>query len=194
LLADVGEDAIETLVSCDQLGRGLLAHTGNSRQVVARVSAKCRIRRILVGAHAGLFEDACLVVQGVIGDAPLVVQNPHPGIADQLITVPITRDDDDPKATLHRLVGHRGDDVVGLEPAALDGRDPQHRENLFDDAQLLTKGVGGLLALRLVRRFGPVSECGLGPIECHDHAVGTAILQHGQQHRRETEHRVGHLS
>ena len=58
LLVEVGEDAVEVAVLGQQLGRGLLAHARDARQVVRGVAAQRRQQHVLRRRHAGAVEDA----------------------------------------------------------------------------------------------------------------------------------------
>ena len=91
------------------------------------------------------------------------------------------------------LLAEGGDDVVGLEPQQIDRSDPECGNHLAHQPHLLAEDVGGRLALRLVLGMGDVPERRLRAVEGDDHAVGMVILDEVDQHRREAEHRVGHL-
>ena len=74
-LVEAGEDPVEVAVLVDELGRRLLADAGNTGQVVARITSERGVDRVLRRGDARAFEDAGLVVQGVVADASPVVQN-----------------------------------------------------------------------------------------------------------------------
>ena len=49
---------------------------------------------VLVGVHAGALLDAGLVVEGVVGHAPLVVEDLDVRVLDQLVAVAVAGDDE----------------------------------------------------------------------------------------------------
>ncbi len=194
LLVDVGEDAVEVAVLVEQLGRRLLPHARDARQVVGVVAPHRRVHDVLVRLHARALEDAGLVVEGVVGHAPLVVEHPDVRVLDQLVHVAVAGDDDDVVTPVAGLGGQRGDDVVGLEPGLVDHGDAERRQDLAHQAHLLAEDVGGLGPAGLVVDDPLVAERGLGPVEGHGHPVGGVVAQHVDEHRREAVDGVGDLS
>ena len=194
LRVDVGEDPVEAAVLVDQLRRRLLADAGNAGQVVARIAAQRRVLRVQRRRDPGLLLDAGLVVERVVADAAPVVEDLHMRVDDQLIAVAIARHDDHVVTVGDQQVDGGGDQVVGFPAGAVDRGDPDRVEHLADEAHLLAEDVGRRCALRLVLGLRLVTERRLGPVECHQHAVGLVVLQHVDQHRREPEHGVGHLT
>ncbi len=165
LRVDVGEDPVEAAVRGDQLGRGLLPHSGHARQVVAGVAAQRRVLRVQGRGDTGLLDDAGLVVERIVADPPPVVQHLHVRIGDELIAVAIAGDDEDVMTGVDEQVDSGGDEVVGLPPCEVDGGDPDGVEHLAHEAHLLAEDVGRRRALRLVLGLGIVAECGLGSVE-----------------------------
>ena len=88
-------DPVDTPIFVDELRRGLLANPGHARKVVGLVAAHRCVRDVVDRLHAGAFENASLVVEGVIGNAALVVEHLHVGVFDQLVAIPVAGHDDD---------------------------------------------------------------------------------------------------
>ena len=88
---------------------------GTPGQVVGRVAPQGRVLRVERGGHAGALGDAGLVVERVVGHAPLVVEHLDVGVLDELVAVAVAGDDDDVVARVAALGGEGGDDVVRLE-------------------------------------------------------------------------------
>ena len=192
-LVEVGEDPVEPAVGRDQLGRGLLADSGHTGQVVAGIATQGGVLGVLRRGDAGPLEDPGLVVQRVVTDATPVVEHLDVRIADELIGVAVTGDDDDLVAACRGLLGGGGDEIVGLEPDELAYRHAEGVEHLTHETHLLAQRVGCRLALSLVGRIGLVAECRLRAIEGDEHLVGTLLLHHVDEHRGEPEHGVGEL-
>ena len=142
LLGRVGENSFEATVLIDQLGGRLLPHSGNPGQVVTRIPAKRGVGRILARRHAGLVEDARLVIQRIVGHAALVVEHLHIRITNELITVAIPRDDHYVESRVDGPIGNGRDDVVGLESGDLANDDAEGGEEFLHDSDLLTKDLG----------------------------------------------------
>ena len=92
-----------------------------------------------------------------------------------------------------RLLGRRGDEVVGLPTGELAARHTERRQHLAHEPHLLAQRVGRGVAVGLVGHVGLVAERRLGPVEGHQHLVGALLLEHEDEHRREPEHGVGEL-
>ena len=114
LLIGVGEDAIQAAVLVQQLRRRLLPHPRHALQVVAGVATQRRVLRIQRGGDTRLLGDAGLVVQRVVADSTLVVQHLHVRVVHQLIAVAVAGDDHGIVPLALRLLGQRGQQVVGL--------------------------------------------------------------------------------
>ena len=193
-LVEHGVDAVDPAALVDQLRRRLLPDPGHTGQVVGVVAPQGGVLDVVDGLDAGSLEDAGLVVEGVVAHAPLVVEDLDVGVLDELIAVAVAGDHDDVVAAIPPLGGEGGDDVVGLETDRLQGRDRHRVEHLAHEPHLLAQDVGGGLALGLVRRGHLVPEGRLGPIERDRDAIGLVVLHQVDQHRREPEDRVGHLT
>ena len=100
---------------------------------------------------------------------------------------------EDVVALVARLRRERGDDVVRLEARRLDDRDAQRLDDLAHETHLLAEDVGRRVPVGLVVGDRFVAERRLGPVERNADAVGLVVADEVQQHRREPEHRVGHL-
>ena len=193
LLVDVLEDPVEPAVRLDQLGRRLLADTRDAGQVVARVAAHGRVLGVLRRRDAGALDDPRLVVEGVVADAAPVVEHLDVRVLDELVGVAVAGDDQDVVAPGDGLLGRRGDDVVGLPPGQLARRHAERQEDLADEAHLLAQRVRRGLPVGLVGLVGGVAERRLGTVERDEHLVGTLLLEHVDEHRREAEHGVRQL-
>ena len=114
-------------------------------------------------------------------------------IADELIGVAVTGDDDHVVAPRRGLLGSCGDQVISLETRQFADGDPERVEHLADEPHLLAQRVRRRLPLGLVGRVRLVPEGRLGTVERHQHLVGALLLHHIDEHRREPEHGVGEL-
>ncbi|CAB4825743.1 unannotated protein [freshwater metagenome] len=193
LRPNVPVDAVQIAVGVDEFRGRLLPNPGHTRQVVTRVPAQRRVLRILLRGDPGALEDAGLVVERVVTHAALVVQHTHERVLDELITVPVPRDNDDVVARVAHALDHRCNEVVGLPARCVERSDAQCREYLPHQAHLLTKDVGARLALGLVRRVSDVAERRLGPVERSNDRLRMMILDEVDEHRGEAVHRVGDL-
>ena len=117
LVVDVLVDAVDVAVGVDQLGRRLLPHPGHAGQVVGVVAPERGVLHVLVRRDPGPLLDPGLVVEGVVADAPLVVDDLDVGVADQLVAVAVAGDDQDLDPVGRGPLGQGGQDVVGLDPA-----------------------------------------------------------------------------
>ena len=115
-------------------------------------------------------------------------------VLDELVRVPVARDDDDVVATGLRLLRQRGDDVVRFEACEVHGHDPEGIDHLAHQPHLLAQDVGCLVPIALVGGDGVVSERPLGPVERGDDRVRLVVLHEVDQHRREAEDGVRHLA
>ena len=159
------EDAVDTAVGVDQLRCRLFAHAGDAVQVVAGVAAQRCVLRIQGGGDTGSGKDARLVIQGVVADSALVVQHLDVRIADQLVAVAVTSNDDHIVAQVLATLSHRGDDVVSLPASQIDDGHVEGRQHLANQPHLLTQNIGGCLALRFVQRVRHVPERWLGAVK-----------------------------
>ena len=129
---------------------------GSPRSAVLRVERRRHARALL---------DAGLVVERVVRHASPVVEHLHVRVLDELVRVPVARDDDDVVATGLRLLRQRGDDVVRFEACEVHGHDPEGIDHLAHQPHLLAQDVGCLVPIALVGGDGVVSERPLGPVE-----------------------------
>ena len=111
---DVVDQRLQRPVLGDPLRRGLLPHTRDAGQVVARVAAQRREVGVLLRGQPVLLDDGLGGEPGQLADALARVQNGDV-VADQLQRVAVAGDHQHPVAVLLGLRGQRGDDVVGLE-------------------------------------------------------------------------------
>ena len=192
-LVEVGVHAVEVAVGGYQLGGRLLAHAGDPGQVVGRVAPQAGEVRVLGRRHARAFQDAGLVVQRVVRDAPPVVKDLQMGVLDQLVGVAVARDHDHIVALRRRPGGQGGQDVVGLVAGGLDDRDAHGLHQLAHEAHLLAQYVGCRRTGRLIALHQLVAEGRLGPVEGHGQIVGLVVLDQVHKHRGETVNGVGHL-
>ena len=185
---------VDGAVGVDELGRGLLPHPVHSGQVVGGVASQGGVGHVVRRLHPGALLNAGLVVEGVVGHPPLVVEHPNVGVFHQLVGIPVAGDHDHVLAPVAGLGGQRCDHIVGLHPGVVHRGDPQRVHKLADNSHLLAQRFGSLLAVGLVARLPLVAEGRLAPVEGHPYTVGTVVSQEGQQHPGEAVHRVGHLS
>ena len=187
------EDPVEPSPVVDQLRRGLLPHSGHSGQVVAGVAPQGRVLHVAGGPHAGALQNAGLVVQLVVRHPPHVVEHLHLRVLHQLVGVAVAGHDDHFVAPVAARGGQGGDHVVGLEAGRVRRGHGQRVEQLAHQAHLLAQDVGGRVAGSLVGGDLGVPESGLGPVEGDDDLVGLVVAPQVDEHRGESEHRVGDL-
>ena len=194
LFVDVGEDAVETAVAVDQLGRRLLPYPGHPGQIVGWVASQGGVLGVQDRGDTGAFEDAGFVVEGVVRHAPAVVEHLDEGVFDELVGVTVPGDDDDVVAAVAAAGGQGGDEIVGFETDQLQHRQMQRFDHLTDQAHLLAQDVGGFGSARFIGGDGLVAKGRLWPIETHRHLVGTVVTQQVDEHRGEAVHGVGDLA
>jgi hypothetical protein len=194
LLVEVLEDAVEAAVGVDELGRGLLPHPGHPWQVVGGVAPQRRVLAVEPGRDPGALLDAGLVVEHVVGHAPAVVEHLDVGVLDHLVHVAVAGDDDGVEPGVAGLRGQSRDDVVGLVARQLEQPDAEHLDHLAHQPDLLAEDVGRRGPPGLVGGDPLVAERRLGPVERHRHAPVPVVAHEVDEHRREPEHRVGHLA
>ena len=95
LLRGCCEHPVQPAIGVDELCRRLLPHARNTGKVVGGVTPKGGIGDVVHGTHAGSLQDAGLVVEGVVGHATLVVENPDMGVLHQLVAVAVAGHDGD---------------------------------------------------------------------------------------------------
>ena len=194
LLGGVGEDPVEVAVSVDQLRRRLLAHAGDTGQVVRGVPPEGCVLHVLARLHPGPLDDSGLVVEGVVRDAALVVEDLDVGVLHQLVGIPVAGDDDDVVTPVTGVGGQRGDDVISLDPRHVDRGHPEGVHHLAHQRHLLTQDVGCRLPLGLVLGVLPMPERRFWPVEGHRHRIGPVVAHQVDEHRREPVHGVGDLT
>ena len=149
---------------------------------------------VVIRANARALLDAGLVVEGVVGDAPLVVEHSDMGILDQLIAVPVTGDDDRVPPGIPGGGGEGGEYVVGLEALGLDHPEPQRLDQVPNQGQLLVQDVGLLLPVGLVGGQALVPEGGARQVERHRHPIGLVLPEQGDEHGAEAGDGIRDLS
>ncbi len=194
LLLEVREHAVEAAIRRDQLRRSLLADTRHSREVVGRIAPQRGVLRVLRRRDACAVEDARLVVEHVVGHTPPVVQHRDVWVLDELVRVPVAGDDDDVETEVTAAGGERRDEVVGLVASEVHDLDAEGVDDLTHQPHLLPQDVGGCLALGLVLGHRDVAERRLWTVEQHDDTVGPLVAEQVDEHRREAEDCVRHLT
>jgi hypothetical protein len=151
LLGGVGDDLLGGAVGLDQLGRGLVADSGDAGQVVGGVAAQGGEVDVAPGRHPVALLHGRLVVDGGVGDAAPGHHHPDPGlVVDELEVVPVPGDDQHRQPLVPGLLDQGRDQVVGLVPGDLDHRDPQGGQHLTDQRHLRAEVVRGGPAVGLV--------------------------------------------
>ncbi len=190
---DPGDQLIERPVLAHPLGRGLLTHPGDARQVVAGVAAQRRevgvLRRgqvvlgpHLVGGEASHLADPLARVQ----DGDVVVH--------QLQGVAVTGTDEHVEPIGDRLDGEGRDDVVGLVAVDHQRRDPQRVEHLLDQRDLTTKVRRRLAAAGLVFAVGRAAKRRAGDVEGDGEMRRFLVPEQVDEHGGEAVHRIGRLA
>ena len=142
------------------LGRRLLPHARDARQVVAGVAAQRREVRVLRRAEAVAVHHLGRVDARELGDAALRVQH-RDVVADQLERVAVARGDEHLEAVGLRLGGEGGDEVVGLEARHPELGDVERPQDLLDEVDLAAEvvGRGGAVGLVLGEALRPERGC-----------------------------------
>ena len=188
------EDPVQASVGVDKLGCRLLPHPRHPGKVVRRVAPKGRVGHVVGGPHAGALQYPGLVVQGIVRDAPFVVEHLDVGVLHQLVTIPVAGHHGHVPPGVAGHSGQGGNDVIGLEAVGFRHEQSQSVYQLPDQVQLLVEAVLLLLPVGLVGRQAVVAEGTSGPIKGHRHPVGLVVPQKGDQHLGEAEDGVGLLT
>ena len=194
LLGHVAEDAVEVAVGAHELGRGLLPHPGHAGQVVRTVAAQGGEHGVGAGGHPVALDDAGLVVDDGVGDAPAGVHDLDERVLDQLERVAVPAHHHHVAPGVARPGGQGGEDVVGLVAGLLDHHDTQGPQHVAHHGELGHEEVGGIGAVALVLLHDVVAKRWLGAVEGHRHAAGLVVAQEHHQHRGEPVHGVGDLA
>ena len=131
-LVDAGEHAFEVAELLQQVRGGLVADAGDAGDVVGRVALEADEVRDQLGRDAVAVDHGLAVVDLRVRDAAGRGHDPH-AVVDELVRVAVARHDHDGDAALLRLLGERGDHVVGL--VALD-RDVRVAEGLYERTEM----------------------------------------------------------
>ena len=188
-LVDAGQHRLEVAEALQQVRRRLVADPRDARDVVGGVALEPdevgdQLRRDPVAV-----DHALAVVDLRVGDAAAGGHDPH-AVADELVGVAVAGHDHHGDPALLRLLGQRGDHVVGL--VALDG-DVAVPERLHERAQvrpleLEQVGPRGALGLVVGR---DLLAAGHARVPDDDRRHGAVVGQDLHEHRREAEQRVG---
>ena len=181
-------------VLINELCSSLFTDARNTVEVVTGISTKSCIVGVLRRGDTGALQNSGFVIQRIIANAALVVQNTDVRILHQLITVAITRHDDDVVALIICMRGESRNDVVTLITRHLKPLNSHRIKKFPNDSQLLNQDLWRLVPLCLVFRNRFVTESGLGTVEHNSDAVWLVILHQCQQHRGEAIHRVRDLA
>ena len=191
-LVDPAHQLVEGAEVPDPLGRGLLPHPRDRRQVVARVAAQRGEVRVLGRGEAVLLLNRRRVHPPQVAHAPARVEHGHVR-RDQLVGVPVAGDDQDLEP-LRLGLRHQGrDHVVRLEPVELDPRDLQRVQHLMDQADLTLERLRCLRPARLVLRIRLGPERLARHVERDREMSRLLVPQRVDQHRGEAIHGVGRL-
>ncbi len=192
-LVEARVDLIEVAEGRQQLGGGLVAHTGDARQVVGGVTTEGGQLHVALRCDAVALLDRRRGHLRELGDAAQGVEH-RQFVADQLHRVTVAGHDVGVGAGGDGARCQGGQDVVSLDALDLDGGDVEGCEHLLDQADLWAELIGGLGPVGLVRR----ERCGAGgitaAIERHDDRVRLPVLEQLHQHRGEAVDGVGELS
>ena len=188
-----GQHSVDIAILHNEFGSCLFSDTGNSHEVVTRVTTQSRIIGILSRGNAGALYDACFVVQGVITDTAFVVEHSNVRVPHQLITVTVASHNDQVVRCSFGFLGHCRDEIVAFKADLLSPSHTEDIEELADHSQLLEENVRRLLPLCFVFGNGVVTKCFFGPIENNDDAIGLVITNQRHQHGGEAVHRVSDL-
>ena len=156
-LVDSVVEGVEATELADEPGGGLLADSGNARDVVGRVALQRLEVDHLVRPQVVALPDLVDVVDHRVLDA---LPRGHQADArgHDLEHVQVACDDRRVEVERLRLHRQRADHVVGLEARELDRRDAHRLDDPADLRELVAEVVGHALAGRLVFRVLLVAE------------------------------------
>ena len=170
-----------------QLGRRLLAHTGDAGDIVHRITHQSQYIDDL--AHllyppfgADLCRPEDLEITALVGR--LVYLD---AVADQLSVILVRCDHVHVVAGLLRLLGQCPDHVIGLKAMGLNDGDVQSGDDAPDIRERGEQVFGGLLAVGLIVRKIGMPFRGLLRIETHGHMRGPLLVQQVDQRIGEAE-------
>ncbi len=173
-LVRVSDYAFDVAVGLDQLRGRLVADARHAREVVRRLALEGDEIGPLLRRNAVLLHHSLGVEPGHIGDA--APRHHHAdAIAHELEHVAVARDDQYLVAFRLRLLGQRGQQVVGFVAFELDDRDAHRVEDFADQRELLAELIGGLAAVGLVLRVAIVAVSGPASVEADGNAVGLLV-------------------
>ena len=191
--AGLGEVLVEVLHGTEllhELRRGLLPHAGDPRDVVGAVSFETDEVGHLVGGDAVALDDLLRRVDHDLAHS-LGVGHDRDVVVDELQHVPVAGDDHRPDPLALRLLGQRGEDVVGLEALLLQAREAEGGDEVLEVGPLLLQQVRHRLAPRLVLLVVLVPEGALARVPGYDDVGGSELGQHLEEHRGEAVQSVG---
>ena len=191
-LVDPVDEGVEIAVLADPLGGGLLPHTGDAGQIVARVAAQRRVVGVLRGREPVLAHHLVGGEPGEVGDALARVEDGDV-VVDELDGVAVAGDHEHPVAERLGLGGEGGDDVVGLETGFGHHRDAERAEHVLGQLDLTAELVGRAAAVGLVLGVRLGAEGLPRHVERGADVRRLLVAQQVDQHRREPVHRVGGL-
>ena len=188
-LVDACQHLVQRAELLQQLGRGFLADPGDAGDVVGGVAAQPHQVGDQLRRHPVALLDRGAVVDLGLGDPARGAHHPHP-LVDQLVGVAVAGHDHHLDPLLARLLGQRGDHVVGLVALDLDvgvaeGLDQRHQVR-----PLLAQQVGARFALGLVEVVGLLAAAPAG-VPGDDHPLRMVLVDDFDQHRGEPVDRVG---
>ena len=191
-LVEPREEGLERAEVDKQLGRGLVAHARDARDVVGRIALQRLEVDHLVGVKAVPLVDA----SGVVDDGrldPEASRHELRPLRDELQHVQVAGDDDGLQVAQLRLPRERADEIVRLVAGHLVDGDAEGRQGLADDGELLAEVVRRWTARGLVALVAVGAE-GAAHVEAAHDVVGLHVGEAAQDDGPEAEGRVDELA
>ena len=185
-------DGLEAPVLLEQLGGRLVADTAHAGNVVTCITDEGFVVDQLLRLQAIALADATLVVDDGIAEGAPGGHDPDVR-ADELEGVGVAGDYERLQALLLRLLGQRGQYVVGLVALGRVGGYVKGLQQLVDALELDAQVIGHFGAVGLVLGVLFMAE-GAPTVKGHGQKVGLLVAQHVEQHGSKAKHGVGQLA
>lgn len=187
------EQSLERWECLDELGRGLLADTWYSWDVVGRISDQRLVLGEPLRREPIPFEDCLPVVDTVITEALTTRQDNANALVDQLKEIGIAGDDQDVQSLFDSLASECSDEVIRFVPFRCNDRYRQRVKQLTNAVELSLEVVRGLRPVRLILTEKVLPKA-FPTIEADDHVIGLEVVQYLEQHAGETENDMRRLA
>ena len=176
---------LEPIAALQHGERGLLADSGDARDVVRRVALEpLHVRERLRHQPGEALPERLDAVHLCIAE-PGVHQDVH-GVRHELQLVPVARHHQRIYALLGGDAAHGADQVVGLPSVLFEVRDLERVQDVLDERELLAQLVRGRWTARLVLRVSFIPEGRRAGVERHRSVCRLVVSHHLQESCQET--------